>query len=68
MADKLHVGHVMVLCHYGNMKNETVYYNTQRFAREVIPKLRNRFNEYEDRWWPKDNLTDVQKPAPLAAE
>jgi hypothetical protein len=49
------------------MKNETVYYNTQRFAKEVIPKLRNRFNEYEDRWWPKD-ITDVQKPAPLAAE
>ena len=68
MADKLHVGHVMVLCHYGNMKNETVYYNTQRFAKEVIPKLRNRFNEYEDRWWPKDNLADIQKPAPLAAE
>ncbi len=39
MADKLHVGHVMLLCHYGNMPNETVYYNTQRFAREVIPKL-----------------------------
>jgi alkanesulfonate monooxygenase SsuD/methylene tetrahydromethanopterin reductase-like flavin-dependent oxidoreductase (luciferase family) len=66
MADKLNVGHVLLLCHFGNMKNDTVYYNTTRFAREVIPKLRHRFSEYEDRWWPKSPLTDVQKPAALS--
>ncbi|MGZ3409592.1 MAG: LLM class flavin-dependent oxidoreductase [Xanthobacteraceae bacterium] len=66
MADKLNVGHVMVLCHYGNMPNETVYYNTTRFAREVMPKLQNRFSEYEDKWWPKSPINDVQKPAPLS--
>ncbi len=53
MADKLHVGHVMLLCHYGNMSNETVSTIRTRFAREVIPKLRDRFNEYDDKWWPK---------------
>jgi hypothetical protein len=68
MADKLHVGHVMLLCHYGNMKSETVMYNTQRFARDVMPKLRHRFADAEDRWWPKSPIADVQRPAPLAAE
>ena len=43
-------------------------YNTTRFAKEVAPKLRHRFNEYEDKWWPKDTLKEIQTPAPLAAE
>ena len=54
MADRMKVGHVMLLMHFGNMKHETVLYNTTRFAKEVAPKLRHRFNEYEDKWWPKD--------------
>ena len=56
----------MLLCHFGNMSNETVLYNTTRFARDVMPKLRHRFSDYEDKWWPKDTLLDVQKPAPLS--
>jgi alkanesulfonate monooxygenase SsuD/methylene tetrahydromethanopterin reductase-like flavin-dependent oxidoreductase (luciferase family) len=68
MADRMKVGHVMLLMHFGNMKHETVLYNTTRFAKEVAPKLRHRFNEYEDKWWPKDTLNEIQTPAPLAAE
>jgi alkanesulfonate monooxygenase SsuD/methylene tetrahydromethanopterin reductase-like flavin-dependent oxidoreductase (luciferase family) len=68
MADRMKVGHVMLLMHFGNMKHETVLYNTTRFAKEVAPKLRHRFNEYEDKWWPKDTLKEIQTPAPLAAE
>jgi alkanesulfonate monooxygenase SsuD/methylene tetrahydromethanopterin reductase-like flavin-dependent oxidoreductase (luciferase family) len=68
MADRMKVGHVMLLMHFGNMKHETVLYNTTRFVKEVAPKLRHRFNEYEDKWWPKDTLKDIQTPAPLAAE
>jgi alkanesulfonate monooxygenase SsuD/methylene tetrahydromethanopterin reductase-like flavin-dependent oxidoreductase (luciferase family) len=68
MADRMKVGHVMLLMHFGNMKHETVLYNTTRFAKEVAPKLRHRFNEYEDKWWPKDTLKQIQTPAPLAAE
>ena len=40
----------------------------QRLFKEVAPKLRHRFNEYEDKWWPKDTLKEIQTPAPLAAE
>jgi alkanesulfonate monooxygenase SsuD/methylene tetrahydromethanopterin reductase-like flavin-dependent oxidoreductase (luciferase family) len=68
MADRMKVGHVMLLMHFGNMNHETVLYNTTRFAKEVAPKLRHRFNEYEDKWWPKDTLKEIQTPAPLAAE
>ncbi|MBV9630027.1 MAG: LLM class flavin-dependent oxidoreductase [Xanthobacteraceae bacterium] len=68
MADRMKVGHVMLLMHFGNMKHETVLYNTTRFAKEVAPKLRHRFNGYEDKWWPKDTLKEIQTPAPLAAE
>ena len=65
MADRMKVGHVMLLLHFGNMSHETTLYNTQRFAQDVMPKLRNRFSEYEDRWWPKDTLPQLQRPAPI---
>jgi alkanesulfonate monooxygenase SsuD/methylene tetrahydromethanopterin reductase-like flavin-dependent oxidoreductase (luciferase family) len=65
MADRMKVGHVLLLLHFGNMPHETVLYNTTRFAREVIPKLRHRFNEWEDKWWPRDTLADIRKPAPI---
>ena len=53
MASDLNVGHQMLLLHFGNLKKETVLYNTRRFARDVAPVLRPRFSEWEDRWWPK---------------
>jgi alkanesulfonate monooxygenase SsuD/methylene tetrahydromethanopterin reductase-like flavin-dependent oxidoreductase (luciferase family) len=65
LADKMHVGHLMVLCQYGDMSKETTMYNTTRFAKEVMPKLRNKFSEYEDKWWPTQTLEDMAVPAPL---
>jgi alkanesulfonate monooxygenase SsuD/methylene tetrahydromethanopterin reductase-like flavin-dependent oxidoreductase (luciferase family) len=53
LADKLHVGHLMVLLQFGNMPRETTLYNLNRFAKDVMPRLRPRFGEWEDRWWPK---------------
>jgi alkanesulfonate monooxygenase SsuD/methylene tetrahydromethanopterin reductase-like flavin-dependent oxidoreductase (luciferase family) len=66
MADTMNVGHLMVLLHYGNMRKETVLYNTTRFAEDVIPHLRTRFSEFEDRWWPTDTLPNPVMPAPFA--
>jgi alkanesulfonate monooxygenase SsuD/methylene tetrahydromethanopterin reductase-like flavin-dependent oxidoreductase (luciferase family) len=68
LADKMRVGHLMLLCHFGSMPKETAMYNTSRFATEVMPKLRHRFSEWEDKWWPKEMPGDKAKPAPLAAE
>jgi alkanesulfonate monooxygenase SsuD/methylene tetrahydromethanopterin reductase-like flavin-dependent oxidoreductase (luciferase family) len=65
MADSMRVGHLMVLCHFGDMPKEKVFQNTERFARDVIPKLRPRFNEWEDKWWPKDATAPVQTPAAM---
>ena len=66
MADKLNVGHLMVLCHFGSMPRETTIYNTTRFAKEIIPRMRGRFSEWDDKWWPRDTLTKRAEPAPLA--
>jgi alkanesulfonate monooxygenase SsuD/methylene tetrahydromethanopterin reductase-like flavin-dependent oxidoreductase (luciferase family) len=54
MADVLRVGHLMVLCQFGDMRRETAMENTRRFAKDVAPALRGRFSEWEDRWWPAE--------------
>src|SRR4029079_9870751 len=38
MADKLNVGHLMTLLHFGNMSKETTMHNTRMFAEKVIPR------------------------------
>jgi alkanesulfonate monooxygenase SsuD/methylene tetrahydromethanopterin reductase-like flavin-dependent oxidoreductase (luciferase family) len=66
LADKLNIGHLMLLLHYGNMPKETTLYNTTRFAKDVMPRLRHRFDQWEDKWWPRDTLPQLAQPAPLA--
>ena len=59
------IGHLMMLCHFGNLSNELVCYNTERIAKEVLPKLRPLHSEWEDRWWPKETGLASVEPAPL---
>jgi alkanesulfonate monooxygenase SsuD/methylene tetrahydromethanopterin reductase-like flavin-dependent oxidoreductase (luciferase family) len=56
VVETLRCGHLMLLCHFGNMSEETVRYNSERFMRDVAPKLRDTFSEYEDPFWPKPSL------------
>jgi alkanesulfonate monooxygenase SsuD/methylene tetrahydromethanopterin reductase-like flavin-dependent oxidoreductase (luciferase family) len=49
----LNVGHLMVLCQFGNLDKERTRKNTQLFAKEVMPHLRTMWSEWEDHWWPK---------------
>jgi len=65
IARGLRTGHVMLLLHFGNMAKELVRQNTQRFAEEVMPRVQHHFGEWEDRWFPKDTLAEIQEPAPL---
>jgi len=65
LADSLRVGHLMVNLQFGNLDKETAFYNTQRFANEVIPRLRDRHDEWEDRWWPTGTLASPAVPAPV---
>jgi alkanesulfonate monooxygenase SsuD/methylene tetrahydromethanopterin reductase-like flavin-dependent oxidoreductase (luciferase family) len=53
LADDLNVGHLMLLMQFGNMGKELTQYNTKIFAETVMPRLKTRFSEWEDRWWPK---------------
>ena len=54
VADDLHVGHLMLLMQFGNMRKEVVRYNTELFARAVKPQIEGQFDDrWEDHWWPK---------------
>ena len=65
LADHLRIGHLMLLCQFGDMPRELTMENTARFAQEVIPKLRDRFGEFDDRWWPTQTLAHPARPAPI---
>ncbi|MBI3325570.1 MAG: LLM class flavin-dependent oxidoreductase [Nitrospinae bacterium] len=49
----LRVGHLMLLCQFGNLDKPHTRKNTELFAREVMPHLRDMWSEWEDPWWPK---------------
>jgi alkanesulfonate monooxygenase SsuD/methylene tetrahydromethanopterin reductase-like flavin-dependent oxidoreductase (luciferase family) len=68
LADTLRVGHLMLLCHFGDMSKEKVLYNTSRFIEDVAPQLRPRFDEWDDPWWPRDTLPTLAEPGPLPAK
>jgi hypothetical protein len=53
VATSLNVGHLMLLLQYGNMSKETTKYNTRLFAEKVMPKVKDLFGDWEDKWWPK---------------
>jgi alkanesulfonate monooxygenase SsuD/methylene tetrahydromethanopterin reductase-like flavin-dependent oxidoreductase (luciferase family) len=53
VATSLNVGHLMLLLQYGNMSKDTTKYNTRLFAEQVMPKVKDLFGEWEDKWWPK---------------
>ena len=50
--ESLRVGHLMLLCQFGDMPRELTLKNTELFAKEVMPHLRDIWSDYEDRWWP----------------
>ena len=53
LANNLNVGNLMLLLQFGNMSKDVTKYNTKLFAERVMPKLRNKFSEWEHRWWPQ---------------
>ncbi len=73
VAVNLNVGHLMLLLQFGNMSKELAKYNTKLFAEQVMPKLRDLFAEWEDRWWPQPMAAAQRAEVPafmpsLAAE
>ena len=44
----------MLLMQFGNMSKDLVKYNTGLFAEQVIPQIRDLFDDqWEDHWWIK---------------
>jgi hypothetical protein len=37
----------------GSMPRDKVLYNTQMFAEKVAPNLRHKWDDWEDRWYPR---------------
>jgi alkanesulfonate monooxygenase SsuD/methylene tetrahydromethanopterin reductase-like flavin-dependent oxidoreductase (luciferase family) len=74
VATNLNVGHLMLLCQFGNMGKDLAKYNTKLFAEKVMPQLTDTFSEWEDRWWPQPMNRDARaqltpfQPAAMAAE
>lgn len=50
----MNVGHIMALCQFGNLGREQTMRNTELYAKEVMPYLReNLWTEWEDHWYPR---------------
>jgi hypothetical protein len=65
VATELNVGQLMLLLQFGNMGRELTGYNTELFAKRVLPQLRDLFDdEWENRWWPKP-LGQEERVRPL---
>ena len=62
---EMRVGHLMVLCHFGSMPPKLTRYNTELFAKEVMPHMKNMWSDYEDHWWPEP-ASERAVPAPLS--
>ena len=65
---ELRMGHLLALLHFGSMPTELCKSNIDLFAREVLPYLKDQWDDrYEDRWWPA-RLKPLSNPLPLAGE
>jgi alkanesulfonate monooxygenase SsuD/methylene tetrahydromethanopterin reductase-like flavin-dependent oxidoreductase (luciferase family) len=58
----MNVGHLMVLCHFGNMSRERTLQNTELFAKHVLPELHTMWYDWEDNWWPQPRQAPAQSP------
>ncbi|MBI4641454.1 MAG: LLM class flavin-dependent oxidoreductase [Candidatus Tectomicrobia bacterium] len=60
VVQDMRYGHLMVLCQYGNMSREMTMKNTELFAKEVMPSLKDLWSDWEDHWWPKPMANPYQ--------
>lgn len=69
VATELNVGQILMLLHFGNMGRDLTQYNTNLFARKVLPQLKDLFeDEWENKWWPRPIEPDRRVMRQRAAE
>lgn len=65
VARSLNTGHLLLLTHIGSMPHELAMENIRLTATEVLPKLKQVFNDtdYQDHWWtrPLGQVRDVSR-------
>jgi len=67
-VQRLRVGHLLALLHFGSMPHELTLKNVELFCREVLPHLEGFWDdEWEDRWWP-ERLRGPRRVAAGAAD
>ena len=60
---RLRVGHLLALLHFGSMPHELCLKNIDLFCREVLPHLQDLWDDqWEDGWWPER----LRAPRPAA--
>ena len=66
---KLRVGNLMVLLQIGSMPHELTLKNIDLFAREVLPHVRDIWDDegWENRWWPEKIRGRRQLPVETTA-
>ena len=67
VAVDLNVGHLMLLLQFGNMDRQLVSYNSELFAKRVMPQLSGLFDDvWEPHGWPSP-LPASRRAAPAKA-
>ena len=68
----LRVGHVFCLLHTGNQTDEKTRHNSRLFAKEVMPRLRHLWPDWDDddRWWihPLDDRISAELPHEMVGQ
>jgi alkanesulfonate monooxygenase SsuD/methylene tetrahydromethanopterin reductase-like flavin-dependent oxidoreductase (luciferase family) len=67
VAKTLNVGHLMLLLQFGNMSKAVTKNNTRLFAEKVMPKVKDLFGEWEDKWWPQPMAKSARAELPAFA-
>jgi len=49
----LRIGNLFLIPHFGNMSHEQTLKNTELLAKEVVPHLRDYWQDYDNPWWPQ---------------
>jgi alkanesulfonate monooxygenase SsuD/methylene tetrahydromethanopterin reductase-like flavin-dependent oxidoreductase (luciferase family) len=52
VVTELRVGHLMLLCQFGNLSKAQTLKNATLYAHEVMPHLRGLWSEWTDNWYP----------------
>jgi hypothetical protein len=46
------------------MSKDVTKYNTRLFAEKVMPKVKDLFGDWEDKWWPKPMAKNQRAAVP----